>query len=134
MNGADIDECEEVGVCSHTCINEKGSFKCQCRGGYSRDPHDRTRCKANEGHAALLFTHKTDIRRFSLDRHDLTAIVNHTRSSTALDFHFKTGMIFWSDVNDERIYKAPIDEGDVVSVVIQVRLTAHLHMRSGQAG
>ena len=37
-------------------------------------------------------------------------------------------LIFWSDVNDKRIYKAPIDEGDVVSVVIQVRLTAHLHI------
>lgn len=63
--------------------------------GYTRDPHDRTRCKANEGHAALLFTHRTDIRRYALDRQELTAIVNETRSSTALDFHFESGMLFW---------------------------------------
>lgn len=85
--------------------------------GYTRDPHDRTRCKANEGHSAILFSHRTDIRRFSLDRRSLTAIVNETRSSTALDFHFESGMLFWSDVNDERIYKAPIDEGESKVVV-----------------
>lgn len=113
----DVDECEERGACSQTCINEKGDFKCECVAGYTRDPHDRTRCKANEGHSALLFTHRTDIRRFSLDRRSLTAIVNETRSSTALDFHFESGMLFWSDVNDERIYKAPIDEGDNKVVV-----------------
>jgi sugar lactone lactonase YvrE len=113
----DVDECLEPGTCSQTCINEKGSFKCECLTGYTRDPHDRTHCKANEGHSALLFTHGTDIRRFSLDRRDLTSIVNETRSSTALDFHFESGMLYWSDINDRRIYKAPIDEGETKAVV-----------------
>lgn len=113
-----MNECLEPGTCSQTCINEKGSFKCECLAGYTRDPHDRTRCKANEGHSALLFTHRTDIRRFSLDRRDLTAIVNETRGSTGLDFHFESGMLFWSDVYDRRIYKAPIDEGETKTVVV----------------
>ncbi len=48
--------------------------------GYLRDPHDRTRCRASEGRASLLFAHKTDIRRVALDRGgDLTSIVNDTR-------------------------------------------------------
>ena len=121
-NCLDVDECvQQPGICSQLCINEKGTFKCECLDGYVKDPHDSTRCRANDGRAALLFTHRTDIRRFSLDRHEtLTAVVNDTRSSTALDYHFETGMIYWSDVNDERIYRAPIDEGNVIrSVVIQ---------------
>ena len=34
------------------------------------DPKSPTRCKAREGHPSLLFTHKMDIRKLSLDRLD----------------------------------------------------------------
>ena len=38
------------------------------------------RCRPTEGHASLLFAHKSDIRRVALDRGgDLTSIVNGTR-------------------------------------------------------
>lgn len=87
------------------CINEKGTFKCECHAGYSRDPRDRTRCKATEGHPSLLFARRFDIRKISLDHHEMVAIVNETKSATALDYVFRTGMIFWSDVTDEKIYK-----------------------------
>ena len=70
-----------------------------------QDPKDRSRCKAREGQPSLLFAHKTDIRKLSLDRHSITPIVNNTRSSCAVDFYFKTGMVFWSDVVEEKIYK-----------------------------
>lgn len=102
---SDIDECETPGMCSQNCINEKGTFKCQCVDGYLRDPRDHTRCKAMEGHASLLFARRHDIRKISLDHHEMTAIVNDTKSATALDFVFRTGMIFWSDVSDQKIYK-----------------------------
>ena len=85
-------------------------------------PQDANQCKAREGHPSLLFAHKSDIRKLSLDRPSMTAIVNNTRcvdrkhqvctfinhpsrSSCAVDFHFKTGMVFWSDVREERIYR-----------------------------
>lgn len=48
----------------------------------------------------------------------MTSIVNNTKSATALDFAFRTGMIFWSDVSEQKIYKAPIDEGNLKSVVV----------------
>lgn len=47
----------------------------------------------------------------------MTAIVNSTRSSCGLDFHFKTGMVFWSDVTEEAIFSAHIDEGQHRTVV-----------------
>ncbi|XP_008555784.1 very low-density lipoprotein receptor isoform X1 [Microplitis demolitor] len=114
----DIDECLEPGSCSQYCFNEKGTFKCSCARGYLRDPKNVTRCKAAEGHASLLFARRHDIRKVALDRQEMTAIVNNTKMATALDFVFRTGMIFWSDVHEKKIYKAPIDEGNERTVVI----------------
>lgn len=120
---SDINECEIPGICSQTCINDKGGFKCDCETGYSRDPRDLTKCKSVEGHASLLFARRHDIRKIALDHHEMTSIVNETNSATALDFVFRTGMIFWSDVTDKKIYKAPIDEGNERSVVINNDIT-----------
>ncbi|XP_040568074.1 low-density lipoprotein receptor-related protein 8 isoform X1 [Lepeophtheirus salmonis] len=114
----DVDDCLTPGTCSQICYNRPGTFKCDCLEGYSRDLRDSTRCKANEGHPSLLFAHKVDIRKISLDRNDMTSIVNSTRSSCALDFVFRTGMIFWSDEVTQKIYKAPIDEGNKKEVVV----------------
>ncbi|XP_071523336.1 low-density lipoprotein receptor-like isoform X1 [Panulirus ornatus] len=119
----DIDECIEPGKCSQVCVNLKGGYKCECVAGYERDPHNHHRCKAMEGHASLLFAHFTDIRKISLDHQEVTAIVNETQAATALDFVFKTGMIFWTDVQDKCIYKAPIDEGSKKVVVISDDVT-----------
>ncbi|KAK9874940.1 hypothetical protein WA026_005757 [Henosepilachna vigintioctopunctata] len=114
----DINECEIPGSCSQICINEEGGFKCDCEKGYLRDPRNLTKCKAIEGHASLLLARRRDIRKISLDHHEMTSIVEDTNSATALDFVFRTGMIFWSDVTDKKIYKAPIDEGtDRVAVI-----------------
>lgn len=38
----------------------------------------------------------------------MTSIVNKTRSACALDYVFRTGMIFWTDVMEETMYTAPI--------------------------
>ena len=62
--------------------------------------------RAIEGHASLLFAHKTDIRKIDLDHHNsMVSIVNETRSSCAIDYNFRTGMIYWSDVMTQKIYK-----------------------------
>ncbi|KAK9298041.1 hypothetical protein QLX08_008537 [Tetragonisca angustula] len=119
----DIDECLEPGSCSQFCLNEKGGFKCSCAPGYLKDPRNHTRCKAAEGHASLLFTRRHDIRKVALDRLEMTNIVKDTKMAAALDFVFRTGMIFWSDSSEKKIYKAPIDEGNERTVVIDDGLT-----------
>ncbi|XP_034113849.1 very low-density lipoprotein receptor-like isoform X3 [Drosophila albomicans] len=115
----DINECEEPGACSQICINEMGGYKCKCHEGYMKDPSNHTRCKATEGHASLLLARRHDIRKIALDHMEITSIVNNTKSATALDFVFRTGMIFWSDVTTQSIYKAPIDEGNEKTVVLK---------------
>ncbi|XP_036332592.1 very low-density lipoprotein receptor isoform X3 [Rhagoletis pomonella] len=115
----DINECDDPGACSQICINEVGGFKCECEAGYMRDPRNHTRCKATEGHASLLLARRHDIRKIALDHMEMTSIVNNTKSATALDFVFRTGMIFWSDVSTQSIYKAPIDEGNDKTIVLK---------------
>ncbi|XP_041674682.1 low-density lipoprotein receptor isoform X2 [Drosophila eugracilis] len=117
-NCQDINECDTPGRCSQICVNEIGGFKCECEAGYMRDPKNHTRCKASEGHASLLLARRHDIRKISLDHMEMTSIVNSTKAATALDFVFRTGMIFWSDVTTQSIYKAPIDEGNDKTVVL----------------
>ncbi|XP_047738867.1 low-density lipoprotein receptor, partial [Hyalella azteca] len=119
----DVDECVAPGTCSQVCTNTPGSYKCTCVAGYQRDLQVPATCKAVEGHASLLLAHHQDIRKISLDHMEVTAIVNATRGATALDFVFKTGMIFWTDMRDKCIYKAPIDEGAKKEVVIQDDVT-----------
>ena len=33
---ADIDECENSSICEHFCINNDGSFNCECRANYTK--------------------------------------------------------------------------------------------------
>jgi very low-density lipoprotein receptor len=73
--------------------------------GYLKDPLDHTKCKATEGHASLLFARRHGIQKISLNDRVMTSIVNDTKTATALDYIFRTGMIFWSDVIEQRIYK-----------------------------
>jgi len=115
----DINECDVPGTCSQVCINRDGGFKCECVENYTKDPHDPTKCRAGEAHPSLLFAHKHDIRKIALNKNfDMVTIVNETRSSCAIDFNFRTGMIFWSDVMTRKIYRAPIDEGFQQEVVV----------------
>ena len=70
-----------------------------------QDPQNSNRCKAIEGHASLILSRHHDIRKIALDRREITSLVNDTKYASALDFVFRTGMLFWSDVHEKKIYK-----------------------------
>lgn len=42
---SDIDECADPDTCSQICVNQIGSYKCQCQEGYQVDPATKA-CKA----------------------------------------------------------------------------------------
>lgn len=114
----DTDECQEPGTCSHTCINTVGSFKCECDEGYVREPSDPTFCKAMHGSGSIIFSKRQDIRKYTLDHHQLTPIVEDSKGAAAMDFVYKTGTIFWMDTSNHTIFKAPIDAGFHKTIVI----------------
>jgi len=120
----DVDECTTVGICSQTCINRLGSYKCDCVDGYQKDPATG-RCKARDGRPSLIFAHKTDMRKIHLDRLNMEPILNtSTRSSCALDYDFKSGTLFWSDVMEEKIYSVSLAGGQRSVVVEEGVVTA----------
>lgn len=51
---SDIDECANVDTCSQICINQIGSYKCQCEEGYQVDPATKA-CKATGKYQLSLF-------------------------------------------------------------------------------
>lgn len=60
----DIDECmyEQDPVCSQTCSNTVGSFRCGCMTGYVLRPDGRS-CKPTGESPTLLFSNRIGIRQ-----------------------------------------------------------------------
>ncbi|GIY30666.1 low-density lipoprotein receptor [Caerostris darwini] len=103
----DIDECEMHGTCSQLCNNTKGSFKCSCLEGYSIEPSNHRRCKAQQGHAALLFSNRRDLRKIDLETSEYTLVANGLRSAVAIDYDYAKKTVVWTDVLEGKVYSAP---------------------------
>ncbi|ALC49629.1 CG8909 [Drosophila busckii] len=103
-NCTDIDECQYLTnpVCSQKCHNTLGSFVCSCELGYILRPDLRT-CKALGGAMTLLVANRWDIRRVTLSNNRYMAIVKGLHNAIALDFHYRKGLLFWSDVSTDVI-------------------------------
>ncbi|XP_017769836.1 PREDICTED: low-density lipoprotein receptor-related protein 4 [Nicrophorus vespilloides] len=118
----DINEClyETDPVCSQTCNNTVGSFKCGCMTGYVLRPDMRS-CKALGAPPTLLFANRGDIRQVSLQasfsNSKYTAILKRLSNAIALDYHYTKGLIFWSDTMMNVIRKANMNGSGIVDVV-----------------
>ena len=76
-----------------------------------QEPQDHTRCKAVTGERQLVYAQKTDIRLMSLDLNTISPLVTKTRSSCAIDFHYRLNKIFYTDIITQKIYRySPIPD------------------------
>ena len=64
-----------------------------------------SKIEGHEGQASLLVANLLEIKRISMDGKNISQIVNNTKNCWAIDYDFKTGMLYWSDLNADRIYR-----------------------------
>ncbi|KAL1116301.1 hypothetical protein AAG570_005796, partial [Ranatra chinensis] len=114
----DIDECsyETDPVCSQVCNNTIGSYVCGCFKGYILRPDGKT-CKALGAPPTLLFANRIDIRQVSLNNLQYTAILKGLHNAIALDYHYKKGFIFWSDVSMDMIRRARTNGTNATDII-----------------
>ena len=70
----------------------------------------------------LIFANRQDIRRILFDSSDYTELVPGQRGAIALDYDFESGYIFWTDVINETINRAKMDENPKVDVLVKIDL------------
>ena len=69
----------------------------------------------------LIFANLQDIRLIQFDSSDYTELVSGQRGAIALDYDFESGYIFWTDVINETISRAKI-ENPKVDVLVKIDL------------
>ncbi|XP_013781727.1 low-density lipoprotein receptor-related protein 2-like [Limulus polyphemus] len=99
----DFDECSQWGFCDQTCVNLHSSFECTCAAGYRLVPPRHCRAE-NSTQMMLLFTHHSKIYKSDPQGLNLEIIANTTATS-AVDFHYNKGLIFWSDTQTRKVYQ-----------------------------
>ena len=70
----------------------------------------------------LIFANRQDIRRILFDSSDYTELIPGQRGAIALDYDFDTGYIFWTDVINETINRARMEENPKVDVLVKIHL------------
>ncbi|KAM8844877.1 low density lipoprotein receptor a [Spinachia spinachia] len=107
----DIDECANLDTCNQICINLMGSYKCLCEEGYQVDPATKA-CKAIGSIAYLFFTNRHEVRKMTLDRSEYTRIIPRLKNVVAIDINMAAKEIYWSDISQKKIYRAPVDSAE----------------------
>ena len=114
----DVNECEYENTCSQKCANFNGGFNCACEQGYSLQA--RTLCKANTRQfAKLIVTNGNSIAFVNLNATVVKSLrkADSMRLVSAVDFHNRTGRIYWADSMKKAIYSAFENGSDVRAIV-----------------
>ncbi|CAL1548074.1 unnamed protein product [Lymnaea stagnalis] len=116
----DINECATWGNnCPQDCLNVKGSFKCRCHKGFS-DPHNRGQeCKSDDSSIIILFTMGDEVRQYRSKSKDYTTEVISGVRSAGIDIDADRRLVYWSDTNLGKIFRASVPKDDKKKAVAQ---------------
>ena len=67
----------------------------------------------------LLFSNSNDVRRISFDASNYTVVIPELKAVVALDYDFSTGYLYWSDVQEFNIRRAPMDNISNVEEIVR---------------
>ncbi|XP_041357680.1 LOW QUALITY PROTEIN: very low-density lipoprotein receptor-like [Gigantopelta aegis] len=103
----DVNECEIFGSCSQHCDNTKGGYKCSCMHGYTLK--DDRYCKADgPKHPKIILGEDKQMVQLLAGTFNKTLLMNKIQVSRpgALDFDYEDNMLFWTDIDKRKIFKA----------------------------
>ena len=67
----------------------------------------------------LLLSTDVDIRRISFDASHYRVVISELKRVVALDYDFSTGYLYWSDVQEFNIRRAPMDNISNVEEIVR---------------
>ena len=70
----------------------------------------------------LIFANRHDIRRILFDASDYGEVIPDQQGAIALDYDFDSGYIFWTDVVEENIKRAPMQDKSKVEILVKIDL------------
>ncbi|KAG9349405.1 hypothetical protein JZ751_027848 [Albula glossodonta] len=117
-----VDYCTKHLKCSQVCEQYKTSVKCSCYHGW-RLGQDGESCHSTDPFEAfIIFSIRHEIRRIDLHKRDYNLLVPGLRNTIALDFHFGQGLLYWTDVVEDKIYRGKLsDTGGVTGIEVVVQ-------------
>ncbi|XP_069782270.1 pro-epidermal growth factor isoform X2 [Narcine bancroftii] len=106
----DIDECLDggLGTCSQICTNLPGSYTCSCLSGYTLE-ENKWSCHPDSPAPFLIFSHGNAIFKIDIEGTDHQKIVANSGLSVLLDFHYRSGKIYWADTENGLLQQASIN-------------------------
>lgn len=78
---------------------------------------DLRSCKALGGAVKLIMANRADIRQVSLSNNKYTSLIKGLPNAISVDYHYKKGLLFWSDVSTDVIKRCFINGTGVRDVV-----------------
>nr|CAD7434279.1 unnamed protein product [Timema monikensis] len=113
---ADIDECQQYGICDQRCKNLPGSYKCDCVDGYKFNKQ-LNKCEAEGGEALLLFASKKDLRVFHLQSRVYYKVAENLDHAVGVAYDGKH--VYWTNLKDqeEAIYRS-LEDGSNVELIV----------------
>lgn len=99
--------CEHFGTCSQTCEQIGKQYKCSCLDGFALQ-FDHFSCKSEAADTPyVIFSNRQEIKCVNLKTLAVRDLFSALRNTIALDFLFANGLvqIFWTDIQDDIIYK-----------------------------
>jgi len=108
--------CLNWGICSQNCAEDwHDNYHCYCHKNYTL-ASDKFTCKPkSDAKTYILFSNRHEIRQLDLHHETYVSLVSGLRNTIALDFYYnhtsrdgENSIIFWSDVVEDKIYKASL--------------------------
>lgn len=102
----DIDECASLKMnnCSQICLNDQGSFHCECKKGFTQyNDH----CAATSDLVPyVLYANGPEIRAIEVNEQHQSSLISGESRIQAIDFDPVDSIVYWSDSHEKTIKRA----------------------------